>query len=281
MNKYEKAITIMNERFGKDNLITLVTMDGSRASARIVNSYYEDGAIYVVTYSLSNKMKQIGVNSEVAVCSIDWFSGHGVGENLGWVLDEKNAEMMTKLRSVFDEWYTNGHVDEEDPNTCLLRINLTDGVIIDHDKQYGEWRYEVNFTKKNVQMLNGCGSCEIVDFPEESRTGIMKITNAEWSVVYCDLSAFKGKNVTIRYSVDVKRIGASGNLMWQVNNPDYPAVGLPIDDAAENIWHLMKGEWTGVLTVDDPNFSLSTWENNSDVTAYYIDNFNIEITEVD
>ena len=280
MNKYEKAIKIMDERFSKDNLITLVTMDGGRASARIVNSYYEDGAIYVVTYSLSNKMKQIGANPEVAVCSIDWFTGHGSGENLGWVRDDKNVEMMAKLRSVFSEWYTNGHVDEEDPNTCLLRINLTDGVIIDHSRKYGEWRYDVNFTKKNVQMLNGCGYCEIVDFSEENRTGVMKITNAEWAVVYCDLSAYKGKKVTIRYSVDVKRVGDSGNLMWQVNNLDYPAVGLQIENAAENIWHLMKGEWTGVLAADDPNFSLSTWENNSDVTTYYIDKFEIEIVEV-
>ena len=77
---------------------------------RIVNSYYEDGAIYTVTYVLSNKMKQIKKNPEVAVCG-EWFAAHGIGENLGYVRDEKNAEIMSKLRAVFAEWYDNGHTD--------------------------------------------------------------------------------------------------------------------------------------------------------------------------
>jgi uncharacterized pyridoxamine 5'-phosphate oxidase family protein len=35
---------------------------------RTVNSYYEDGAFYVVTYALSGKIKQIQKNANVAVC---------------------------------------------------------------------------------------------------------------------------------------------------------------------------------------------------------------------
>ena len=150
MSKYDDAIKLMIERFGKDNLISIATMDGSRVSVRMVDAYYEDGAFYTVTYALSNKMKQIEVNPEVAVCGIDWFSGHGTGENLGWVRDEKNTAMMTKLRGIFATWYSNGHVNEEDKNTCLLRICLTDGVIIDHDKNYGEWQYIVDFVNRNA-----------------------------------------------------------------------------------------------------------------------------------
>ena len=123
------ARKIMDMRFGCDSLIALATMDGNVPSVRAVNAYYEDGCFYVVTHALSNKMKQIAANPAVGICG-EWFTGHGVGESLGHVLAQSNAEMMSKLRAVFDEWYDNGHVDESDPNTILLRVRLTDGVLM-------------------------------------------------------------------------------------------------------------------------------------------------------
>jgi general stress protein 26 len=140
-DKNQKALSIITERFGHDTLLSLATLDGSRPSVRIVNSYYEDGAFYTVTYSLSDKMKQIKKNPEVAVCG-EWFTAHGIGENLGHVLDEKNAEIMSKLRAVFSAWYYNGHVDENDPNTCLLRVRLTSGILF-----HNGTKYIVDFTK--------------------------------------------------------------------------------------------------------------------------------------
>jgi len=150
MDKYEGAIKIMTERFSQDSLIAVATVADGQPFVRTVDGYYEDGAFYVVTYTLSNKMKQIAANSDVAVCG-QWFTGHGIGTNLGHVLDESNAVMMTKLRQVFAGWYTAGHVDESDPNTCLLRISLTSGVITDNEKKYGQWQYVVNFANKSVK----------------------------------------------------------------------------------------------------------------------------------
>jgi general stress protein 26 len=43
---------------------------------------------------------------------------------------------MAKLRAVFAEWYNNGHTDESDPNTCILRIRLTDAVIFSNGTKY-------------------------------------------------------------------------------------------------------------------------------------------------
>lgn len=57
------------------------------------------------------------------------------------ILDEKNQEIADKLRTVFAEWYLNGHTDEKDPNTIILRIRLTDGVLFSHGT-----RYDINFT---------------------------------------------------------------------------------------------------------------------------------------
>jgi general stress protein 26 len=118
----------MTERFGHDTLLSVATMDGDRPSVRIVDAYYENGAFYVVTYALSGKMKQIKQNPAVGVCG-EWFTAHGIGENLGHVLTPQNAEMMAKLRAAFAEWYDNGHTNESDPNTILLRIRLTDSVL--------------------------------------------------------------------------------------------------------------------------------------------------------
>ncbi|MDR1532484.1 MAG: pyridoxamine 5'-phosphate oxidase family protein [Clostridiales bacterium] len=141
MNKYDEAIKILDERFGRDTLISLATMDGSHPAVRIVNGFYEDGAFYVVTYALSGKMTQIKDNPEVAVCG-EWFTAHGIGENIGHPRDEQNAELMKKLRKAFATWYDNGHTDENDPNTCVLRVRLSDGVLLSHGT-----RYDIDFLR--------------------------------------------------------------------------------------------------------------------------------------
>ena len=135
MKNNEITNAIIQERFGKDSLIALATVDGDIPAVRTVNSVYIDGAFYVVTYALSGKMKQIAKNPTVAICG-DWFTAHGVGENLGHVLLEENQIIMEKLRTAFSAWYNNGHTNEADPNTCLLKIRLTDGVLFSHGTRY-------------------------------------------------------------------------------------------------------------------------------------------------
>lgn len=130
-----KAQGIMEERFRCDSQIALATLDGGMPSVRTVNAYYEDGAFYVVTYAHSNKMRQIEKNPAVAVCG-DWFTGHGIGENLGHILDKKNEALARRLRAAFASWYGNGHTNEADPNTCILCIRLTDGVLFSHGVRY-------------------------------------------------------------------------------------------------------------------------------------------------
>ncbi len=144
MTRYEEVLKIMDERFGHDSLISIATIDGDRPAVRTVDGYYEDGVFYTVTYALSGKMRQIKVNPKVAVCG-EWFTAHGIGENMGYIRAEQNAEIADKLRAVFAEWYDNGHTDESDPNTIILRIRLTDGVLYSHDK-----RYEVDFVNQTA-----------------------------------------------------------------------------------------------------------------------------------
>ena len=141
INRYDEAIQILTERFGRDREISVATLDRNRPAVRLVNGYFEDGSFYVVTYALSDKMRQVNDNPEVAVCG-EWFTAHGVGENLGHVLDGRNAGIMVKLRAAFAGWYGNGHTDESDPNTCVLRVRLTDGVLFNQGT-----RYDIDFIK--------------------------------------------------------------------------------------------------------------------------------------
>ena len=131
---------IMDERFGHDNLIALATVDGDSPAVRTVNAYYEDGCFYAVTYALSGKMQHIAKNPQVAICG-NWFTARGFGENMGHILLPENADMADKLRKVFSEWYGNGHINEADPNTIILRMKLTEGVLFNHGT-----RYDIDFT---------------------------------------------------------------------------------------------------------------------------------------
>lgn len=133
------AQAIMIDRFGRDSLISLATTDGLLPSVRTVNGYYEDGCFYVVTHARSCKMKQITQNPHVAICG-DWFTAHGLGENMGHILDPQNARIAQTLRDAFAAWYHNGHTNEADPNTIILRIQLIDGILFSRGT-----RYEIKF----------------------------------------------------------------------------------------------------------------------------------------
>ena len=135
MTDFEKALEIMDERFGRDRMISLATSVNDLPSVREVNGYYRDGSFYIITHALSGKMRQIDQNPRVAI-SGEWFSAHGLAEDLGHVLKEENRALISTLRQVFSSWYHNGHVDESDPNTCILRICLTDGVLWKDGVQY-------------------------------------------------------------------------------------------------------------------------------------------------
>lgn len=139
MKLNDEVKTILTERFGKDTLIALATESGGTPYVRAVNAYYEDGAFYVITHALSNKIRQLAQNPATAIAG-EWFTAHGTGVNLGYIGKEENRRIADKLKEVFASWLGNGHVDLRDENTVILRIALTDGVLLSHGT-----RYEVAF----------------------------------------------------------------------------------------------------------------------------------------
>ena len=126
---------LLKERFGQDSLISLATLDGNKPAVRTIDAIYYDGAFYGVTYTLSNKMKQIAINSDVAICGM-WFAANAVASNLGHVLKPENTSLITILRDAFSKWYSEGDVNEDDVNTCIIKIVPTSGVFVKDGTRY-------------------------------------------------------------------------------------------------------------------------------------------------
>lgn len=132
--------TIMTERFGKDSIIALATEADGVPYVRYVDGFYLDGAFYIITYALSNKMKQIEKNPVAAIAG-EWFTAHGEGINMVYFCKDENHAVAEKLRKAFAEWIDNGHNDFKDTNTCILCVRLTDGVLFSDGH-----RYDIDFT---------------------------------------------------------------------------------------------------------------------------------------
>ena len=158
MSKYENAMKLMEERCGNGNevVMALATISLSpnaagnpRPAVRMVCAYYEEGVFYVSTDAKKNKMLQIEKNNEVSVGGLEWFALQGTAENLGWVKDEKNAEIRANFKKVFN-WFDEVG-DEDNPSSIVLRINLTEGTITDNEEKYGDRFYQVDFINKTAK----------------------------------------------------------------------------------------------------------------------------------
>ena len=136
MKKFSpEAEKIMIERFGKDTVIALATVENEIPYVRYVNAYYENGAFYIITYALSNKMKHIENNPTIAIAG-EWFTAHGKGISLGYFGKEQNHLIAGKLKNAFAEWIDNGHNNFNDENTIILCVELTDGLLLSRGTRY-------------------------------------------------------------------------------------------------------------------------------------------------
>lgn len=134
MDIFKSATELMKEQLGHDVVISLATCTENGVNVRNVNGYYKDGSVYVVTYALTHKMKEIDRKPYVAICK-DLMCAQGIGENLGSPKSESNKELREELKKVFVAFYER-HVDEDDPKTCILKITLTNAVAFSQDTKY-------------------------------------------------------------------------------------------------------------------------------------------------
>ncbi len=134
MSDFEMACQRLEEQLGHDVTVSLATAGENGVSVRVVDGYYKDQAVYVLTHTASRKMQDIFKDPRVALCK-DLFQARGIGENLGNPREERNRELTPGLKEVFFIFYDR-HVNEADPGTCILKINLTEAVVFDDASKY-------------------------------------------------------------------------------------------------------------------------------------------------
>ena len=122
------------------------------------------------------------------------------------------------------------------------------------------------------------GSYDIVNY--RGKKNVIKVNGAltQWAVLRYSLEDYKGKEIIINFSADVRREKSEGTLNWQVNNEKegYPSV-VYLKNAAAGVWHHMKGRRIVVPDNDGPALYLTNWENNAGDTIYYIANPTVTI----
>lgn len=156
MKRYEEGLGLLEKSCGngKDNVIALATIAIDQTSegrpypfVREVDAYYEEGVFYITTWGKSNKILQIAHNKEVSfTVSQEGISGGGTGENLGWVLDPKNAELRLKLRKAFSKWYD--HANNEENENCVILAVRMNRVSIFRDE--GATQYHLDLVNKTI-----------------------------------------------------------------------------------------------------------------------------------
>lgn len=143
MNYFNEAIEVMNELYGKDIPMSLATVNEDRPNIRVVNAYFKENAFYITSYALSTKMRDIALNPNVAL-NHNLFVAHGTGENIGNPLDKSNLGLRDELKQAFSAFYEK-HVNEQDKNTCILKVLLSDALVFAHD-----YKYLVDFRNKTA-----------------------------------------------------------------------------------------------------------------------------------
>ena len=144
MTTYEKALTAMNALFGQDLPFVLATVKDNIPSQRVVDTYFDGKAFWIVTYGLSNKVKELRENSHVSLCR-NFFSFSGTATWAGHPLKEENKEIRDTLIRVYAPWYF-AHNDEGDENMCYVSVTPQKGFF--HQDGTG---YKVDFENQTAQ----------------------------------------------------------------------------------------------------------------------------------
>ncbi len=146
MSMYEQSLEIMKELFSKDFTFSFATAKDNIPSVRVVDTYYDNEAFWIVTYSKSNKVIEIESNPNAALCS-DLYSFKGKAFNVGHPLNENNKEIREKLIKAFQPWYFKAN-NEDDENMCYLKFVPEEGFFYKNGTGY-----KPNFINKEVKKF--------------------------------------------------------------------------------------------------------------------------------
>ena len=127
-------LAYMSANYSRDLLVSLATVEDDAPWVRTVNAFYEDGAFYIITHESSRKLRQIARNPKACICG-DWFTLHGLAADMGRITAPENAQILSRLRAAFADWYAD-QIDESDPALRLLCVRLTHGTLFIDGKKH-------------------------------------------------------------------------------------------------------------------------------------------------
>ncbi|MCL1813157.1 MAG: endo-1,4-beta-xylanase [Treponema sp.] len=122
------------------------------------------------------------------------------------------------------------------------------------------------------------GSFEILS-RYQGKNNVLKVDRSKtnWFIASYPLGQYRGKEILIEFSADVRREGSTGRLMWQVDNPNNPEIS-GIDNDVPGQWHSMKGKMILTPAQNYTTLYLTNYEMPSNTTIY-IANPVVTITE--
>lgn len=146
MDEYKNCLNVMTELFGKDFTFSFATAMDNIPSIRVIDTFYDNGAFWIVTYAKSNKVKEIESNPNAALCN-NLYSFKGKACNVGHPLDAHNKEIRDKLIVAFETWYF-AHNNENDENMCYVKFAPESGFFYKDGTGY-----KVNFLKNKAETF--------------------------------------------------------------------------------------------------------------------------------
>ena len=126
MNHYEQAMKELNRLFARDYQFAMATTGESGPSIRFVDTYYTEGAFYIVTNRQSRKVKDTAADPRASLCGRKLHDGGGVGvdeDHLVPFLPKRQARLrarVVKFRRLTDDDGT-GPDDENPVEVCAFR----------------------------------------------------------------------------------------------------------------------------------------------------------------
>ncbi len=144
MTTFEKSMQVLSNLFGRDFTFVLATAKDNRPSVRVVDTFYDGSVFWMVTYTRSNKVREIMENPHVALCN-NFHIFKGKAYNTGHPLRAENQAIREILIKEFAPWYF-AHNDENDEHMCYVRIEPETGVF--HKDGTG---YRVDFVHQTAE----------------------------------------------------------------------------------------------------------------------------------
>ncbi|MCL2722197.1 MAG: endo-1,4-beta-xylanase [Treponema sp.] len=137
--------------------------------------------------------------------------------------------------------------------------------------------------QSSVNNVNGYyadrGSFEILS-NYQGRNNVLKVDRSKtnWYTAAYSLAQYRGKQIAIEFSADIRLEGSTGQIAFQVNTSDWRDLINTQSSLATGQWHTIKGRGIITPTQNDSIFFLANWAIPEN-TIVYLANPTVRITE--